>query len=322
MNYIPGYIIYPNIREVVTDLDQTIALNKWRIFTGLRCTGKTRLLEEFVKREKLNARPHEIIHVSIDEPQSNSARGRRYSTPAAFLTFWEIDQALRALDLRSLRKYQRVPPPENTSVYDNMFPLIYQNVRTKARERKIRLFIIDNAQYADARTLKRLMALYQHLHRECAIILCAQRAPDEPAHKVLAQELRGKEMGVVRDTLLRPCELKRISRKLFEEEVMLQLLKPKNLGADFDNATAVKAEGIYDDLWKQVRSNWARIDYMAQLLALGVRQFSKQDERGVWMMTEEVVDWVLRMLGGDVSAAQGDEKDDDDEVDEAVAEAA
>jgi hypothetical protein len=193
-----------------------------------------------------------------------------------------------------------------------MFPLIYQNVRTKARERKIRLFIIDNAQYVDARTLKRLMALYQHLHQECAIILCAQRAPDEPAHKVLAQELRGREMGAVRDTLLPPCELQRISRKLFEEEVMLQLLKPKNLGADFDEATAVNAEGIYDDLWKEVRSNWARIDYMAQLFAVGLRELSKKDERGIWIITQQVVDWVLSMLRGDV-AKQGDGADDEDD---------
>jgi hypothetical protein len=68
-------IIYPNIREVVAALDETIKFKRWRIFTGLRCTGKTRLLEEFVKREKLSIRPHEIISVRVDEPHSNSARG-------------------------------------------------------------------------------------------------------------------------------------------------------------------------------------------------------------------------------------------------------
>jgi hypothetical protein len=321
MNHIPRYIIFPNIREVVAALDQTIALNRWRIFTGLRCTGKTRLLEEFIIREKLPLRPHEIIHISIDEPQSNSARGRRYSTPAAFLTFWEIDQDLRALDPQRLRKYQRVPPPENTSVYDNMFPKIYQNVRTKARERKIRLIIIDNAQFVDARTLKRLMALYQHLHRECAIILCAQRAPDESAHKVLAQELRGNDLATARDTLLPSCELKRISHTLFNNEIMLQLLKPKNLGTDFDNDTAVKADAIYDELWREVRSNWARIDYMAQLFAIGLREQSKKDERGVWIMTQQVVDWVLRMLRGvvskqpeDMTSEESEEKEEDEEA--------
>jgi hypothetical protein len=56
---------------------------------------------------------------------------------------------------------------------------------------------------------------------------------------------------------------------------MLQLLKPRNLGADFDDQTAVKADAIYDELWKEVRSNWARIDYMAQLFAIGLREQSK-----------------------------------------------
>ena len=59
--------------------------------------------------------------------------------------------------------------------------------------------------------------------------------------------------------------------------------------------------------------------YMAQLLAMGVRQFSKQDDRGIWMITQEVVDWVMRMLSGDLSAAQEDEKEEDEEVDETTA---
>jgi hypothetical protein len=321
MNHIPSYIVYPNIRDVVAALDETIALNRWRILTGLRCTGKTRLLEEYVIREKLVLQPHEIVKVSIDEPENNSARGRRFSTPTAFMTFWEIDQELRKLEPRQLRKYQRVPPPENSSVYDNMFPSIFQNIRTMVGQRKPRLFIIDNAQYLDKRTLKRLMALYIHLRKESAVILCAQRASDEKPPEVLSSELCGTEMATIRDTLLVPCELKRITQKRFREEIMLQLLKPKNLCADFNETTAYRADAIYKDLWQQTGSNWARIDYMAQLLAMGLRQFSKQDERGVWMITEEVVDWVLRMLGGDVAAAQEDEKDDD-EVGESVAEAA
>jgi hypothetical protein len=319
MNHIPGYIIYPNIREVVAALDETILFNRWRIFTGRRCTGKTRLLEQFIMREKLTLQPHEIIKVSIEEPESNSAGGRRFSTPTAFLTFWEIDQELRMLDPRRLRKYQRVPVPENRSVYDNMFPGIFQNVRTLAGQRKIRLFIIDNAQYADARTLKRLMALYQHLKKECSIILCAQQANDEKPHTVLSGELNKPGMATIRDILLPACALKRITQKQFMDEVMVQLLKPKNLCADFDEATAYRADAIYKELWQQTRSNWARIDYMAQLLAMGVRQFSKQNDRGVWMITQEVIDWVMQMLSGNVSAVQGDEKEEDEEVDETTA---
>lgn len=322
MNHIPSYIIYPNIREVVAALDETIAFNRWRIFTGFRCTGKTRLLEEFVSREKLVLRPHEIVKVSIEEPESNSARGRHYSTPAAFLTFWEIDQELRRLEPQRLRKYQRVPPPENRSVYDNMFPSIFQNVRTLANQRKIRLFIIDNAQYADTRTLKRLMALYQHLRKECAVILCAQQAPDEKSHTVLSGQLKGPAMAAISDTLLPACELKRLGQKRFKEEVMLQLLKPKNLCADFDETTAYRADAIYNDLWQQTHNNWARIDYLSQLFTVAMRQLSKQDERGVWIITEAVVAWVLHMLRGHASEAQGEDKDDENEVDAADAKAA
>jgi len=166
------------------------------------------------------------------------------------------------------------------------------------------------------------MVLYQHLEKECSIILCAQRAPDETPQKVLSHELRGDGFAAVRETLLSPCELKPISSKLFGDEVILQLLKPKNLGADFDDETAVQANVIFDDLWEQVRSNWARIDYLAQLFAVGLKQLSQKDDRGVWVITQEVVDWVLQMLRGHVSAAQGDERNYDDEVDEAVVEAA
>ncbi|MBC8161208.1 MAG: hypothetical protein H7Z42_08305, partial [Roseiflexaceae bacterium] len=118
-------------------------------------------------------------------------------------------------------------------------------------------------------------------------------------------ELRGDELAAIRDTLLAPIDLGRVSRKLFKEEVIVQLFKPKNLRADYDFQTAAKADDIVEELWEQVRGNWARIDYMAQLFAVSLRQYSRQDDRSVWIITQKVIDQVLLKLKGDVKSATG-----------------
>jgi hypothetical protein len=284
-------------------LKEAVQRRKIRVLAGSRGSGKTRLIQHMVLNVPDFPKPEDSVMATLLPPPKRSS----YVT-ASEVTCDAFRVMYNQLAIRKPRRPSRKQTPSPTTIdryfVDAKFHTGFRKVCGLAHDQKTKLFIIDNAHLGDFNTGRWVGNLYNHLGRDCAIILLAEQFPDQTPAAACLELLSG--IKGIDDFVLPPLELECVtSVDTFRDTVMPRLLGQNNLFADFDDTLWKDYNDICADLHRETNGNWYRIDdTLAETLYRSLTEQDLRNERGARIITREVLDQVLRAL----RAAEATEK--------------
>ncbi|MBX0326576.1 ATP-binding protein [Oscillochloris sp. ZM17-4] len=245
--------------SLFAQLNHALQVGRFTVMAGGGGTGKSRLLRQFVLTELTSAEFDQVAGVRLSRPKKPDT-GRFTSTVTLDL-FTKLLTDLRLLfavprsEERDLLRDKLQQDPHRRRYSDDRWHDLSFSVADAMK--KVRCFIIDDAQYIDEITLWRIVELWETCNRQFAVVLCGSQATN-----VSIEEFTQRLIGTVtpvQNSVTDMLSVPTMSISAFRNELLDHWLN----GLDAKRAKGLaegKGKATFDtDAWLATTGNWDRI---------------------------------------------------------------
>jgi hypothetical protein len=265
------FIEHEQAQKVFDRINTVVRAKGIGILEGLRATGKTRLLEEYITAQRSGIAGNRLVLAKLHQTYRKSLLkedSQRIGSPMTLWLFDQLDYVLKRLGLPINKEQRKLLEAPGARIHTaTSFSGLYRRVLEAMRAQRIRAIIVDNAHHLDAFALEWLMALREELRPQPALLLCATLQPNEQTSHTLNLAL--SQVAGASDSLIDRFQLAQLSPDDFLTAILPHYLFTLQIELDdyYQNSDdPLGFSKLSNTLWSWHAGNWILLDRVSRLL--------------------------------------------------------